>query len=258
MNEADGPVAGRRAPTGLRQRKKQRLRESISSIATRLFVERGFDAVTVAEIARAADIAENTVFNYFPTKEDLFFDLRADIEAHFSQVVRARGPGESVVDALRRDFLEALDRAGPRVGPSHGMVAFWRVVDASPALQARMLSMGQRATQRLADELLVQGLADDDPALAGSLASLVTAVPWALQTEIRRRLTAGEPLESVHAALRPVAIRAFDLLRHGIGDLGAPPGGQVHVSPDLGGAPTPEQASSTHAEPAHPEPRHDR
>src|SRR4051794_10762590 len=60
--------------TGRRERKKQQTRQAISDVATTLFLERGFDAVTVAEVARAADVAVQTVFNHFPAKEDLFFD----------------------------------------------------------------------------------------------------------------------------------------------------------------------------------------
>src|SRR6185503_2655276 len=102
----------------LRERKKEQTRHAIGETATRLFIERGFDAVTVAEVARAADVAENTVFNYFPTKEDLFFDRHAAVEDQFSRIVRTRAPQESVVDALRRDFLEAVDHAEPRIGLS--------------------------------------------------------------------------------------------------------------------------------------------
>src|SRR5690349_5741339 len=93
----------------LRERKKAKTRLAISHVATKMFNERGFDAVTVAEIAAAAEVSVATLFNYFETKEDLFFDREgAIIEAH-RRFVRERKHGESIVEALHRGFLTALD-----------------------------------------------------------------------------------------------------------------------------------------------------
>src|SRR6266508_6452898 len=91
---------------GLRERKKQRTRERIAETAQRLFRERGFDAVSVAEIARAADVAEKTVFNYFPTKEDLFYSRLESFEEELLAAIRAREPGESVLAAFGRFVLK--------------------------------------------------------------------------------------------------------------------------------------------------------
>jgi AcrR family transcriptional regulator len=206
---------------GLRARKKARMRQHISDVATALFVEHGFEAVTVAEVAQAADVAENTVFNYFPTKEDLFFDRAAEIEARFSRIVGERAPGESVVAALRRDFIARLDACDESLGLSPTIAAFWRVVDASPSLQARLLAIGQRAVAALARTLAAEaGLPADDPGVR-LVAQLAAAVPFALQDEIRRHLRAGQAPERVARALRPVAEAAFDLLEGGLGDYGA-------------------------------------
>jgi AcrR family transcriptional regulator len=211
---------GQPLPLSLRQRKKQRLRAHIAEVAARLFAERGFDAVSVAEIARAAEVAENTVFNYFPTKEDLFFYRQVETEEAFSRVIRTRARGESLAAALRRDFLEALEREDPRLGLGRGLPHFWRVVHASPRLQARLLAIAARAQQRLADELYAAGLVPDR-ALAQVVASLATSVVWALQGEGRRRISEGESVQSTKEALRALAARAFDLLEHGLGDLGS-------------------------------------
>src|SRR5436190_16376375 len=90
---------------GLRERKKRQTRELIAQQARRLFGERGFEAVTVAEVARAADVSEATVFNYFPTKEDLFYSDLEAFEEELLSAVRDREPGESMLEALGRFIL---------------------------------------------------------------------------------------------------------------------------------------------------------
>src|SRR5215207_6546330 len=95
-----------RSMTGLRERKKQQTRDLIATTARELFSERGFDAVTVAEIARAADVAEKTVFNYFPTKEDLVYWRLESFEGELLEAIRKREPGESVLTAFGRFVLQ--------------------------------------------------------------------------------------------------------------------------------------------------------
>src|SRR5215204_5079341 len=90
---------------GLRERKKQQTRELIADAARRLFVERGFDGVRVAEVARAADVSEKTVFNYFPTKEDLVYWRLETFEDELLEAVRSRDPGETVLAAFGRFVL---------------------------------------------------------------------------------------------------------------------------------------------------------
>ena len=207
----------------LRQRKKLRQRQAIADAAMRLFVERGFDSVSVAEVARAADVAENTVFNYFPTKEDLFFDREAQVEDAFSQVIRTRPRGESVAAALRRAFLEALEREDPSIGLTPGMPVFWRLIDASPRLQARLATIGERTLLRLTEQFVAEGIGGPDPAVSRVMASLTAALLWSLQKEIRRHLTAGASVASVKETMRPLAEQAFDLLASGIGAAGSTP-----------------------------------
>src|SRR5690348_18354528 len=97
--------------SGLRERRKQETRQAISDIATVMFVERGFDEVTIAQVAEAAGVAKMTVTNYFPRKEDLVFDRAEAIERHLAEVIAARAPGESMLAAIRRDYAEAIARA---------------------------------------------------------------------------------------------------------------------------------------------------
>jgi AcrR family transcriptional regulator len=92
---------------GRRERKKREMRQAIAAAAMRLFTERGYDHVAIAEIAEAADVSVNTIFNYFPTKEDLFFGQHEPMEAGLAQLIRTREPGESVVGFLPGAFPRA-------------------------------------------------------------------------------------------------------------------------------------------------------
>src|SRR5215831_5156904 len=87
---------------GRRERKREGTRRAITEAAMKLFLERGFDDVTVAEVAEAADVSVNTVFNHFPTKEDLFFGAEETSEATLARLVDDRQPGEPVIAFLRR------------------------------------------------------------------------------------------------------------------------------------------------------------
>src|SRR5437899_7716324 len=126
---------------GLREWKKARTRREIADSAMQLFAQRGFDGVTVAEVAAAAGVSEKTVFNYFPTKEDLFFDEVPAREAALVEAIRAREPGESIVAALRR--LQAGDC--PRLC-SPGFATFARIIEESQALQAKVQQVMARVT----------------------------------------------------------------------------------------------------------------
>ena len=98
---------------GLRELKKEQTRQLIADTAWRLFADRGFDQVTVAEIAREAQVAEATVFNYFRTKEDLFYSRFEAFSARLADAVRDREPGD--VDVGRQEGLQG-DRGGELAG----------------------------------------------------------------------------------------------------------------------------------------------
>src|SRR3954471_24179628 len=88
------------APVGLRESKKARTRQAISDVATQLFAAHGFERVTIAQIAAAADVSVKTVFNYFPTKEDLFFDRADELLEGLLRTIRERPPGTTITAAL--------------------------------------------------------------------------------------------------------------------------------------------------------------
>ena len=121
---------------GLRDRKKEATRQAISNVATRLFVERGFDNVSVADIADEAQVARKTVFNYFPRKEDLVFDREEEGRALVREALAARGERSPIAafQALMRALLESEH---PIFLITERPIQFWRTVAESPALTAR-------------------------------------------------------------------------------------------------------------------------
>ncbi|MEU8822827.1 TetR/AcrR family transcriptional regulator [Streptomyces sp. NPDC048636] len=165
---------------GLRERKKRQTRQYISDVATGLFLERGFDAVTIAEIAEAAEVSVNTVYNYFPAKEDLFFDREQDMVEGPSRCVLARRPGESAAHALLECLRRDIRDRSPYVGLDPGFPRFMRTVQESSTLVARLFRMQGRTVDRLAAVLRDEtGAAPEDPApdfVAHQLVGFQTAV----------------------------------------------------------------------------------
>src|SRR3954454_4007875 len=121
---------------GLRESKKLEMRREIADAAMRLFVQRGFDHVTVSEVAAAARVSEKTVFNYFPTKEDLFFDEVPEREAAMLETIRARRPGESILVSFHKRQAAECPRWS-----SAGFATFARIIEDSAALKAKELEV---------------------------------------------------------------------------------------------------------------------
>jgi AcrR family transcriptional regulator len=194
---------------GLRQRKKQRMYETLSEIAIRLFLEKGFDAVSVAEIAAAAEISKPTLFRYFPAKEDLVLHRIADHEDEAARVVAESD--EPALAALRRHFLEGLERDDPVTGLNdHPQVlAFHSLLYGTPALVARAHGHLERQEAALAEVLG----GDLDARLA---AGQIIAVRRILAMENWRRISAGERLEDVRGDAVAAAERAFGVLAAGL------------------------------------------
>jgi AcrR family transcriptional regulator len=203
---------------GLRERKKRETRQRIADVAMGLFMLRGFDRTTVADIAEAADVSVNTVFNYFKTKEDLFFDRQDAAVQSLGGVVASRREGESVVDALRRDFHQALEDRDWRYGIVSGADDFFKMVIESPSLRARMREMGDLRKEYLAQVLTEETDADPDDPTPRIVAALVVALTHAISTEYLRRLRAGESHAAILPAVRAAVDQGFELLRSGIGD----------------------------------------
>jgi AcrR family transcriptional regulator len=139
---------------GRRDEKKQETRQRISDVATALFLARGFEAVTLDEVAVAAKVAKMTVFNYFPRKEDLMLDRQDDLKMTLLRdAIRTRPDGQSPVDALRMLFGDLHARGHPFVRVDRETVDWWRFVATSPSLQARLRELYDEAAELLALEL---------------------------------------------------------------------------------------------------------
>lgn len=138
-----------------------RTRAKISQVATRLFLERGFDAVTVAEIGREAGVSSVTVFNHFPRKEDLLLDRGDDAKELLRSAVRDRAAGVDVLESLRAATLRLVDDRHALSGLKDGSVPFFRTVAASPALIARAREIAADLQRVLAEEF------ERDPAFDG-------------------------------------------------------------------------------------------
>jgi AcrR family transcriptional regulator len=202
---------------GLRERKKQRTRRLIADTAHRLFAERGFDAVTVADVAREADVSEGTVFNYFATKEQLFWGEMESFEAALVEAVRTRPAGESLAAAFRRFIVERSERlAVDEVAALITTAA--RIVGDSPTLQAREREIVARATQALAEAIAAEtgprggGL---EPPVA---ASALMGVQRALVAQVHKAVLAGIRGRRLATEARAHGERAFALLERGLAD----------------------------------------
>jgi AcrR family transcriptional regulator len=202
---------------GRRERKKQRTRQLIFETASRLFVERGFDAVTVAEVAREADLSEVTVFNHFPTKEDLFFGGMEFFEEDLLEAVRQREPGESAAAAFRRCLLDSFGRLAAEENAER-IARAAALISSSPALQAREREIVARYTGQLAGLLARETGVDAEDVEAVGAASALMGAHRGLVAYVRRRVLAGVRGRPLAAETRSQARRAFGRLESGLAD----------------------------------------
>ena len=170
---------------GLRDRKKEMTRQAISDVATRLFVERGFDKVSIDDIAHEADVARKTVFNYFPRKEDLVFDREEEGRAMVREAIAGRDR-RSPVDAFQTLMRTLLETQHPLFRVTERAAGFWRTVAESSALTARARELQVTLADDLAGMLpdaVGRPHADPDARLAASMlmATLVVAYSEALR-----------------------------------------------------------------------------
>ncbi|TDQ55447.1 TetR/AcrR family transcriptional regulator [Actinorugispora endophytica] len=202
--------------TGLRESKKQETRQLISDHATRLFIENGFETTTIAEIAAAARVSKKTVTNYFARKEDLAFDHQEEFVAGLSRTVSGRAEGESALTALRRGFLDGVERRDPVIGFSGEVFA--RMIADSPTLLARLRDLHDQREAALAGLLAAEtGAAPDDITPRAAAAQLGGAHRILFQRILELTLD-GRDNERIADAVAASARRVFALLEGSLAD----------------------------------------
>ncbi|MDX6656894.1 MAG: hypothetical protein QOH62_1687 [Solirubrobacteraceae bacterium] len=217
------------SPPGLRESNKARTRQAISDVATRLFIAHGFEQVTVAQIAAAAQVSVKTVFNYFPSKEDLFFDRADDVVGVLVRTVTERPAGTTITEALRAvlaDRRVPFDQDGWKSLRGHerydGFRSFLAAEQASPALRARRLVVAEAWIERLADVFAGElGLRAGDRRARAFAAMVVAAMG------LRERTLSASMLERAGAAtverrVRAVVDDAFARIARAFDDLDRP------------------------------------
>lgn len=211
-----------RAPAGLRERKKERTRELIAETARRMFAERGFERVTVGEIANAAEVSAQTVFNYFPTKEDLVYWRLEFFEDEMLAAIRARPTGETVVEAFARFILARRGLlANPDPVARDHLLAITRMIAGSPALLARETAIFERFTQSLGAAIAEDMRRPANDLEAWVIANALMGVHRALIRLSRERLLAGADSAVVSRDVLTKGRRALAALERGLGSITA-------------------------------------
>ena len=207
---------------GLRERKKLRTHAAISDAAIALFLEHGFDHVSVSQVAEAAEVSRRTLFAYFPAKEDLVVHRFADHETEGAETVRGRPPGVAPLAALHAHFLDALRRRDPVSGLNDQphIRALLRMVFETPALAWRLERFKSGAERALARALAET--AGVPVTTARLMAVQIAAVHWALTRDNAERLAYGESADERYPGAVADAELAFELLEHGIGPMSRP------------------------------------
>jgi AcrR family transcriptional regulator len=207
---------------GRRERKKRQTRDHIAGTALALFAERGFERVTVAQVARHADVAPATVFNHFPTKEDLVYRGMEDFEAAMVEAVRTRPPDRSAAAAFgaflagTSGLLHATDPAG-----TERLVTVSRIIAGSPALLAREQQVFDHYTGTLAGVLAEETGADPGDLTPWVVANALLGLHRALVGLARREVLAGRRGPGLGRTVADQAAAALAALERGLA--GYPP-----------------------------------
>lgn len=193
----------------LRESKKRETRQRLSDVATALFSARGFDAVTVDEIATAANVSKVTVFNYFARKEDLFLDREDDVKVLLREALGGRRKSEPPIDALRRLVDRLSEQKHPFARIDGQTVGWWRVVRASASLKARVREIGDEAVEGLAIEL-----AGPKPDGVARLVAGMIVLTWrTAYAEAIRVFERGGSVKKANAAFMALIDRGFSAAR---------------------------------------------
>jgi AcrR family transcriptional regulator len=205
---------------GLRERKKQATRTHISDMATKLFMARGFEQVTIDEVAAAANVSKMTVFNYFPRKEDLFFDRSDDTQQLLRTALDCRG-GRSPTAALRALAHDLVEQGHPVTKVSRDIAVYWKVVAESPSLHARALELLEQLERELGHMLSASVEAQTNDPTARLIAAMVLGA-W--------RIAFGEALCCQRSAPAATVRKVFlEILDRGFAAAGTAARGTPYV-----------------------------
>ncbi len=165
--------------TPFRSRKRLETRQGISNAATRLFRERGFERVTVDDIAAAAEVGRMTVFNHFPRKEDMFFDRDEEVRELLRDTLRRRDPRVSPIETLRLLAHRLADEQSPYVRFTEGSQSFVETIQASESLKARARAIRDEVAQVLAGAM-AESVGRDAGDVDARLAAGLILATWAV------------------------------------------------------------------------------
>jgi AcrR family transcriptional regulator len=200
--------------TGLRERKKARTRRLIADTAARLFAERGYENVAVSDVAREAEVAEQTVYNYFPTKERLVTDRDEQIHDRLTDLVRSRAPGVTPAAATREFVLRSVD--GIRTIPRE----VWRgELGYLAAISPTVHRLALEAVDRLAVALAAAiSESTDVPTEIARLQGIALAsVNQIIIDEAGRRTRAGQSQARIARELYPIIENVLNELDRWLG-----------------------------------------
>ena len=194
---------------GLREIKKERTRRSIAETAARLFAERGYENVAVSDVARAAEVAEQTVYNYFPTKEQLVTDRDQQIQDRLSDLIRSRPEAITPAAAIREfvlDSVAAIRRLPPELW--RGELGYLAAI--SPTVHRLALELIDRQAGALAAAI------NDTTAVAPEIATLqgiaLASVFQIIISESGRRTVEGQSQAKIAKELYPIIENVLDEL----------------------------------------------
>lgn len=192
---------------GLRERKKARTRQAIADAAARLFAERGYEQVAVSDVAREAEVSEQTVYNYFPTKEQLVTDRDQQVQDELSRLIRARPPGTTPAAAIRGFVLDSVDgiRRIP-AGQWRGEIGFLAAI--SPTVHRLTLEVSDRQAAAVAAAITeTDAVAPEIAKLRGIALAGVFQIIFA---EAGRRTREGQSQDQIADELRPAIEAVLD------------------------------------------------
>jgi len=199
-------VIARKGPAEtLRARKKRETRERVAAIAARLFKTRGYERVRMRDIANAADVSEQTLYNYFPTKEHLIFDLDQEFERRLVDVVRQRGPQRTIAQAVDREALRFLGELLESMDTPTGIPASAAL---GVAVRRVWIDINARAADRLADALREDDREPHSPASASIAARSIVALFAVTMEQVGLAAQSGKSARSVRRELTATIERA--------------------------------------------------